>query len=50
MSAKNASVAHASSHHMRAVFHRNQSLNKVKSIAVLWKDAETAAERIAHQE
>ena len=44
-SAKKAGMAQASSHHMRAVYHRYQSLNTVESIATPWKDAATAADR-----
>lgn len=50
ISAKNASIAQASSHHMRAVYHRYQSLNTVESIATLWKDTETAADSGFHYE
>lgn len=34
-SAKNASTAHASSHHIRLVYHRYQSRNTLESIATL---------------
>ena len=47
-SARNASATQASSHHMRLVYHRYHSLNKVDSIATLWKDTETAADSGVH--
>lgn len=41
-SAKKATTAQASSHHIRAIDHLYQSLNKVESIAKQWRDAATA--------
>ena len=38
-SAKSATTAQASSHHIRAIHHLYQSLNKLESIARQWRDA-----------
>jgi hypothetical protein len=41
-SVKRATTAQASSHHIRAIYHLYQSLNKLESIARQWRDAVTA--------
>ena len=39
---KRATTAQVSSHHIRAIYHLYQSLNKLERIARQWRDAVTA--------
>ena len=41
-SVKRATTAQASSHHIRAIYHLYQSLNRLESIARQWREAVTA--------